>query len=46
MSEILSKNYIGFHVKYPLFLFDFNETSNFMYSKVIQMNQPDATMIY
>jgi len=26
MSEIGSKMYIGLHVKYPLFLSDFNET--------------------
>jgi hypothetical protein len=29
MNEIWSKAYIGLHVKYPLFLSDFNETSIF-----------------
>ena len=27
LREILSQIYIGLHVKYPLFLLDFNETS-------------------
>jgi len=29
MSAIWSKEYIGVHVKYPLFLYDFNETWSF-----------------
>ena len=30
MSEILLKMYIGLHVKYRLFLLDFNESLNFL----------------
>jgi len=29
MSEVRSNTYIGLHVKYPLFLSDFNETWSF-----------------
>jgi len=34
------KMYIGLHVKYPLFLLDFNETLNFLdrFSKNIQVS--------
>jgi hypothetical protein len=31
MSEMWSKMYIGLHVKYPLFLSDFNENLYFLY---------------
>jgi len=30
LNEILSKMYLGLHVKYPLFVSDFNETLNFL----------------
>jgi len=30
MSETRQKMYIGFHVKYPIFLSDFNETWTFL----------------
>jgi len=30
LSKIWTKTYIVFHVKYPLFLSDFNETWNFL----------------
>jgi len=38
MREICPKMYIGLHVKYPLFLFDFNETGVFLtnFSKILK----------
>ena len=41
LSKVLSKMYIGLHVKYPLFLSDFNESRIFTteYRKILKYHK-------